>query len=236
MKHHLPLWIDCVMSQGSFSPLIKEIYNAGTDILFNLDILRIIVCSGPDLLFDSLNVLNCGTVHLLLPRLFSAAVENIKKYRGTLFQSNQPDTSLNDVRSSAMRFFVACETLLDNQRFQREAWTSRVALLSIIQGEGLVYHEATANQLFSKTISLVLDVLNTQSDGKFCCLRRTSLKFVQSDIAVTSQSIDCLRHLVNIDYSLLSPALPSVLPAMLRVSARIFNYSNTHASTDNSLP
>lgn len=240
IQRHLRKWLECVLSDAEsssvYAALLDNIYSTGIDILFNLDILRQAHDPKSDSLFESFRVLTTASagppVLRGLPRIFTSYVQFVKKYRGTLFGQGSSGTSTEEWRVSSMKFFASCEALLNQSDALDELWSTRVALLALVAQENL-YSPAQpdATHLLKTIGELAISKFSVDSCGKLLLrfyLHPRYLKTPCSDgqSHTPKFAIESLSALIQIDYDLVAPALPRILPKLLVVS------NNTPKKTD----
>ena len=93
LKRHLPWWLHIASckpkNQGQLPSLVADIYDAGIETMFGLDIIR----QAADVKLDTslrealeaaLNE-HFAVVLRCLPRLFESYVQAVKRYKGALF-------------------------------------------------------------------------------------------------------------------------------------------------------
>ncbi|KAJ7597284.1 Urb2/Npa2 family-domain-containing protein [Mycena floridula] len=197
-------WLLCLTIKPTSKPVedaLQNIYMAGVDTLFSLDVLR-----SPDTdqdLIQSLSKIDPGVVLVTLPRLFSSFIQSVKKHRAAIFSQGSSiqssESSLTAFHAMGMRFFASCAPLLENDRFPVETWTARTNLLALVHQENLFVYQSESVGVFGRTTELALSILAS----------------TDSQIHVASLSIDCISCLLKIDYQLVAPILPIVLPRFL---------------------
>ncbi|KAF5377547.1 hypothetical protein D9615_005195 [Tricholomella constricta] len=206
----LPHWLECATRPTSNEPyksLLDAVYGAGAETLFSLDILRQVRDSRTENnLFETLALVLSSSnleIYAVLPRLFSSYIDSIKKYRGALVSqgSTQLPGALNaEIQSSGMQFFASCLTLLDARENSAQSWSTRVTLLSLVNQESL----------FNRT----------QEDAKIHLNRviaqaLATLEVKTGDGSLVIYAIESLSALARIDYDLIIPLVPRILPKLL---------------------
>ncbi|RDB29584.1 hypothetical protein Hypma_015277 [Hypsizygus marmoreus] len=209
LQSHFHYWLQCVILHHPQEPLrllLDAIYDAGAETIFNVDILRQIQDSNTEIAL--LEAVACAvsshtSIVAVLPRLFSSYIEAIKKHRGALFSqgSNQlPGSATEELCSTGMQFFAVCESLLGRMEQNAHAWAARVALLSLVDQERLFHQKQPSAELaLNRIVNEALAALD-QSHG-------------ESDLI--AHAVECLSALARIDYDLVIPALPRILPKIL---------------------
>jgi nucleolar pre-ribosomal-associated protein 2 len=122
--------------------LLELIYNAGAETLFNLETLRHAHDTKSENFFDAIKAISNSNAQVLscLPRLFASYVHSIQKHRSALFiqgSNQQLGAATEELRASAMSFFAASDSLLDAVESNAQIWSIKVALLHLVNHEGL---------------------------------------------------------------------------------------------------
>jgi hypothetical protein len=147
--------------------LLELVYNAGAETLFNLDILRHTHDSkSEDPIFAAVKAISTLNTKVLscLPRLFTSYVHVLQKHRGGLFSqgsSQLPGAATEELRASGMRFFASSESLLHLVESEAQAWSIKMALLRLVNHEGLYNHNQVHVSVLHDIIKSALDVLGT---------------------------------------------------------------------------
>lgn len=173
-----------ILAQNSSSPtklppahshLLQNIYEVGTDTLFNLDILRHF--SGnrsvdqSATLFDHFHTTNSEASYALLvmPRLFLSYVQVLKRHRGAIFnQSSHIDaaTMTGEINAASMKFLANCEAVLngwtiDNVVGGGDIWKTRLGLLETVLDEKLFgIRQDDAATVLNKIIEDAIEALS----------------------------------------------------------------------------
>jgi hypothetical protein len=147
VQSHLQLWSECVLSQphlrGLNHDLVDEIYAAGTESLFNAEILgQEHGFKSQYLLFSALEKLaqtSPSTAAGILPQIFASFIQCIRRHRSVLGTRGLGQCSGNaeEWRTDGMAFFTLCHGLLAKIRPFDEIWSARLALQSIVENERL---------------------------------------------------------------------------------------------------
>ncbi|KAF7982078.1 hypothetical protein HWV62_30382 [Athelia sp. TMB] len=197
-QNHLVPWLTYLhrFSESTTPSQAKEnVYAAGAEILFGIDILRplqtqnsLASASLPPL--EPLLSTHPLCVLSILPRLMYSFVHTIRKQRGALFAggSNGGIHALVEVRRTGMGFFGSCLGLLDILNEVETIWETKVKLLQIVDTENLFVDggaDADGELLLKST-----------SDGALEALAGGS----------TTCAIRALSVLTRIDYDLVDPA------------------------------
>ncbi|KAK0465330.1 Urb2/Npa2 family-domain-containing protein [Desarmillaria tabescens] len=198
-------WMTYISTDVAASILGENIYTAGVEILFSLDILRQSV-DGDLTLFEVLEGVNMSSLLVNLPRLFRSFVTSVKRFRGALFgqgSSRQSIGGIEEVRSAGMHFFISSQPLLNASGLEVEAWTAQVELLKVINEEALFTgSQRDLEGIFTKVIENAISVLSTAS-------------VTEEQKIVTSLVAGALTMIARIEYSILEAALPKILPLIL---------------------
>ncbi|GBE78138.1 hypothetical protein SCP_0110210 [Sparassis crispa] len=220
VQNHLVHWLTCIQLQGNETTkqqvLASEIYSAGVDTLFSLEVLR----QAGDQHFDAAlkeeftkGMANTPeTVLTSFPRLFMSFMQSIKKHKSALFGhgSNQvPGDITKQVQGAGMAFFASCDNLLTEGKESEQLWLTRIALLAVVDSENLYnVRDEHAVQLLKRSGQLAIDVLEFASES------RSNQRLFQR----LNSAIELLSTLARIDYDIMSPALPAILPKLVAIS------------------
>ncbi|KAF9451771.1 hypothetical protein P691DRAFT_698549 [Macrolepiota fuliginosa MF-IS2] len=228
LQTFFPAWLR-VVSQSDlphteilpeYSRLRHDIYEAGTDTLFNLDILRQLSDSRPTdqstALFDHLRTARSSpsqapNVLIVIPRLFLSYAQMVKRYRSAVFNqsSNAGGAALNDeVNAASMRFFANCEVGVSgvgkDAAKEVGVWEARLGLLETVLDE----------KLFNVQQEDAVVVLNKIiEDG----VSISSSSWQDGSKDAISSAIKCLHKIGQIDCDLLLPSLPRIFPSLLPI-------------------
>lgn len=123
--------------------LVLDIYDAGIETLFGLDILKAAVdqkheAALTESLERTLKSLP-GTVLRTLPRIFASYVQMVKRHKGALFgqgSSQAPGHTAEQLHIAAMAFYNGCDVLACVGE-DDASWRCRVALLEVVERENL---------------------------------------------------------------------------------------------------
>uniref|UniRef100_A0A8H7Y6I5 Nucleolar 27S pre-rRNA processing Urb2/Npa2 C-terminal domain-containing protein n=1 Tax=Psilocybe cubensis TaxID=181762 RepID=A0A8H7Y6I5_PSICU len=213
LQSHLKLWVQSLALNGSQNEkLLKDaVLEAGMETLFNLDILRQSQDSkaGNPLIERLLKLVpeNRDIVYGILPDLFSHCISATKKNRGALFSQgsqSQPGASLEQLHEACLRFVLALFSLVDHGHQDHHAWRTRFALLNIIDQENLFDRtQLEAQMTFNEILELVIVALN---DG-----------WQEERIKCTTTAVECLSTISRIDYDIVIPFVPRILPLLLQI-------------------
>lgn len=169
VQSYLPHWLKCIGSLNNVTQdaaFYEIIFSAGTETLFNLEVLRQSQDSKVEnTIFDAFENLGKSYQHLILealPKLFSQYIQSISRYRNALFGqgSHQQDgTALNQLHAAGMRFFTSCQTYLDETDDHERAWTTRAALLDIVEEENLFDRILDVDCVFNRNVEASIAIL-----------------------------------------------------------------------------
>ncbi|PPR01182.1 hypothetical protein CVT24_006058 [Panaeolus cyanescens] len=187
------------------------VLDAGTDTIFNLDILRQNLDTTSDsALIAQLVASTENHPQMVLGTLafiFQNYIASIKKHRGALFsQGSQhtPGATLEELREAGMRFFKSCIGLLDGVEDSPRVWSNKAALLETVDRENLFSHRHQDARI----------ALNSLQENALAALGNSP-----SDVQTANVIIECLTTVAKIDYDLLIPFLPRILPKLLWVTS-----------------
>ncbi|KII93436.1 hypothetical protein PLICRDRAFT_35642 [Plicaturopsis crispa FD-325 SS-3] len=213
MKNHLSAWITCAQTHDAspYDFLWEDISVTGVETIFNLDILR--QSQSPLPFFEALveaektQELTRYTLSAL-PRLFSSAINALKKHRTALFGqgSNQSvsGASMEELRVASAKVLASCCVIIDEAGdLGLEAWSARAALLRIIETERLLnakQHEA--QEVLGRNRDLAIATL-AFSPGQ-----------AEEDYKM-NLAMEVLSILVTIDHDLVGPSVSLIYPAIL---------------------
>lgn len=156
---------------------------AGTDTIFNLDILRHTHESKTDnlliLRLDAITNEDRPLVHEFIPILFVQYAKAINARRGAVFSQGsqaQPGVLLEQVRQSTMNFFMLLlRLIIIDGSDEKSAWQTRLALLRTVDEENLFSQKQVESQAtIDRVLALVMSSLNEGLKGKFECLLKRS--------------------------------------------------------------
>ncbi|KAK0245997.1 Urb2/Npa2 family-domain-containing protein [Armillaria nabsnona] len=197
-------WMTYTTTITATSVLGENIYAAGVEILFCLDILRQSV-DGEFAFFEALEGVDMPSLLGNLPRLFRSFVNSVKRFRGALFgqgSSRQSTGGVEEARAAGMRFFISSQPLLNVSGLEVRAWTAQVELLKVINEEALFSSsQRDLEEVFTEVIENAISVLSTTSSAE--------------QQAIIYLVADALTMIARIEYSVLEAALPRILPLIL---------------------
>ncbi|PFH50737.1 hypothetical protein AMATHDRAFT_144471 [Amanita thiersii Skay4041] len=212
VQHHLQHWIKCAIA-GEPTPVLDDVYNTGIETLFSFDVLRHLHDQKLEndlfIAFHKINRVERDALFAVLPRIFSSFLQVINRHRTSLFthtSNASSSTTVNEVHTSAMRFFIASRSLLDSATAPIEAWTAMNGLLDIVKEENLF------NRSYPDAVSALNQVIDLAVNGLSGMWHYST---VASEIP---HAVDCLSTLAQIDCDLILPALPRILPKLLLVT------------------
>ncbi|KAJ3571342.1 hypothetical protein NP233_g3811 [Leucocoprinus birnbaumii] len=241
LQSSLPRWLR-VLSKASLPPLnhsseekaddvdtetrfYQNIYDSGTDTLFNLELLRQLsenpsTTDHSTILFDNLRKARHSpseshAVLSVLPRIFLSYVQGIKKHRGAVFSQSSKigGAALNDeVNAASMRFFANCEAVVvgegvgdDPSIKGSEVWEARLRLLEGVFEEKLfTIRQDDASMALGAIVEDAIVALGHSWKDEFR--------------DVISPVVKCLTKIGQIDCDLLLPSIPRILPPLLPIS------------------
>jgi hypothetical protein len=147
LENHVQTWMECATarskSQGHHRSLVDHIYKVGVDALFCLDNLRRIRDPSFSVtVFGRLEDVTSISPSLslgALPHIFSSYIHCSRQYRSALYSqaSHRDAAPIDGLRADGMLFFVMCNSLVDKFASAEEAWSTRHALLAVVEDEDL---------------------------------------------------------------------------------------------------
>ncbi|KAG6911773.1 hypothetical protein DXG01_000019 [Tephrocybe rancida] len=207
LQNFLPHWLELVSLQGSDATLSDIIYDSGVETLFNLDVLRWTRDSRTENhLFEAITPVLTSNIEVfaVLPRLFSSYIDSIKKHRGALVSQSStqaPGAAKTEIQTQGMQFFASCLLLLDADENLHQTWSARVALLKVVDREGLFERS-------NVEAAILLDRVLGQSLSKIDMKASTELSVF---------GVECLSTIARIDYDIIVPLLPRILPKLFMI-------------------
>jgi hypothetical protein len=225
LQCHLQRWLDCTtcIPKGELhAQLLDLIYDTGVETFFNLDVLRPLLESKSEFaIFSSLRgaASTSGVaIFSVLSRLFSSFLYAIKKHRVTLFgqgSAQLPVSASSEINAAGMLFFVACQSLLDDTELSTEAWRARNALLDTVRKDNLFSRPLLeAETALNQICELAIESLSGWVIPLIAAGFLTISKDGNENVAF---ALDCLSTLAQIDYDIILPAMPRLLPKLLSV-------------------
>ncbi|KAF8971580.1 hypothetical protein BDZ97DRAFT_1650961 [Flammula alnicola] len=213
LHSHLKDWLrsfsmDCTILDAT---LKSSLLDSGVETFFNLDILRQnLDFKTENTLVERLqSILTTDETLVLehLPTLFIFYIHAIKRHRGALFSQSsqfQPGAALGELREAGMRYFISMLNLVDNSRRDSQAWRTRLSLLKTVDNENIFDRKQMDTQMaFNRIIELVqLALIHDLKEDQPEC----------PDLAV-----QCLSIIAHIDYDLVLPFIPRLLPLFLQI-------------------
>ncbi|KAF9560209.1 hypothetical protein CPC08DRAFT_690317 [Agrocybe pediades] len=214
LNSHLRNWMQSLSfgylpEQQPFSDVVLE---SGIETLFNLDVLRQTndQKTEPPFLEHLRKLLASGRDHVYraLPRLYSSYVNSIKKHRGALFSQgsqSQPGAALEEFHEAALRLFTSMLALVDHNDQDALSWMTRLSLLQTVDQENLFdRHQMEAQMTLNQLVDLIIIALNDAWKDAY--------------LECTTIAIQCLSTIARIDYDLMLPFMPRILPLFLQIS------------------
>lgn len=144
IQQHLQSWILCVISGDGYSALAPEdVYEAGVETIFNVDILRQTQDRDDTVLSEPLSkAVDSDSTPLcqILPRLLGTYIQVVRKHRAALFGQSSHQaagSSADQARIASLRFIATCDSISGKTPDINVRWQTRVQLLQIMDAEGL---------------------------------------------------------------------------------------------------
>ncbi|TFY69060.1 hypothetical protein EVJ58_g637 [Rhodofomes roseus] len=217
LQHHFLHWLQCIQygvphDAARLTP-ISDVYLAGIETLFSVDVLRNVEdhkCDAAlkDAISQSSHLSSKAVLHAL-PLLLTSFVQSLKKNRNALFSqgsSNAAGHASMQVQPAGLAFYALCENILDAAPTpdSTQIWDTRVALLETVDSESL-YNPSDANgtEVLRNSGAMAVRVVT----------------YIQEDVAFLDKAEDVLAILTRIDYDLMAPELPVLWPALARTSS-----------------
>ncbi|RPD63168.1 hypothetical protein L227DRAFT_573006 [Lentinus tigrinus ALCF2SS1-6] len=214
LRQYLPWWLHLASckpkSEVQLPSFEDDIYNAGIETMFGLDIIR----QAADLKLDTslLEALEAASrehrevVLRCLPHIFESYVQNLKRYKGALFSqgSNQASGYLSEqVQRASMTFYASCDALARSGA-DDASWQCRVSLLDVVERENLLStKDEEAKTLLRGDGDLAIEALATTRDEQHAARSESVVKI--------------LATLTRIDYDLMSTSFAVVFPRLAAI-------------------
>ncbi|KAI0724331.1 Urb2/Npa2 family-domain-containing protein [Cerioporus squamosus] len=218
LKRYLPSWLHLASckptSPGQLPSLVAEIYDAGIETMFGLDIIRQAADHKLDTnLSEALEAASkehSEVVLRCLPRIFESYVQTVKRHKGALFSqgSNQASGYLTEqVQRASMAFYAACDALARSGA-DDVSWQCRTSLLDVVERENLLsMKDEEAKALLRGDGDLAIEALAAARD--------------EQRAARTECAVKILATLTRIDYDLMSTSFAAVFPRLAAVNGTV---------------
>ncbi|KAI9066632.1 hypothetical protein FKP32DRAFT_1589329 [Trametes sanguinea] len=218
LQKYLQSWLQVTTrsceGQDAQPQLVSDIYDAGIDTLFGLDLLKPAADQKHDSAladaFEHILQVSSDIVLRPLPRLFASYVQTIKRHKGALFGqgSNQASGQAADqLQAIAMGFYALCGTLA-RAVTDDVSWRCRVALLEVVEKENLFNaKDNDAKALLRQDGEVATETLSSAWDDQHA--------------SRTDAAVQILTLLTRIDYDLMSPSSAIVFPRLLAIPASV---------------
>lgn len=187
--------------------ILVEVYAIGSEMLFNADTLRSMrEGKGEANLFDAVGKMLSSTspsVLAVLPRVFESFIQATRKHRSSITVQVHHETSIDTsehLRKVAMVFFSSCYACISQAGNVEDVWRARVALLQTVDSE----------RLFSYQDHDAEGILMDNADMAYKSLASAD----RSSRALQRVAMEALTIITRIDYDLVAPVLPGLLPMM----------------------
>ena len=233
LKRHLPWWLHIASckpkNQGQLPSLVADIYDAGIETMFGLDIIR----QAADVKLDTslrealeaaLNE-HFAVVLRCLPRLFESYVQAVKRYKGALFSQGSNQVAgylIEQVQRASMAFYGSCDVLARSSA-DDASWRCRVSLLDVVEKENLLHgKDEEAKALLRGDGDLASQALVATRDGSYLQLSilvcpHSMLSPSEKHAERCESAVKILATLTRIDYDLMSPSFAVVFPRLASV-------------------
>ncbi|KAL1952185.1 hypothetical protein VTO73DRAFT_1334 [Trametes versicolor] len=214
LQKHLDSWLQVTArnsSGGGVQPsLASDVYDAGIETIFGLDILKPAVDQKHEAaLTESLErtLKNLpGTVLRMLPRVFASYVQMVKRHKGALFgqgSSQAPGHTAEQLQIAAMVFY-SCSAALACVGEDDASWQCRVALLEVVERENL----------FSPKDDDARAQLRLDGDAAADAL---STAFDDQHLVRVDSAVKILSLLTRIEHDLMSVRSATILPRLAAI-------------------
>ncbi len=217
-QNYLVDWTLCLQKDV----VIAKLYDAGVEILFNLDVLRSLN-DNDNSLFDSLQAAPLS----VLPNLFLSFVLATKRLRGALFgqsSSQQSIGGLDDVRAAATRFYVSSQRLVAFKKMGTESWKAQLDLLRVVKDQALFTGQQELRDAFRVIIDYAIKALKHYSIAGMSSesLCRPILMISEENQQLeASLAIETMSVIASIEYDVISPFLSRTLFRVLLVGIQL---------------
>ncbi|KAI0670121.1 Urb2/Npa2 family-domain-containing protein [Trametes maxima] len=218
LQKHLDVWLRVATRDnertGVQPPLTSDVYDAGIDTIFGLDILRPSIDQKHDTALagalERILGTESRTVLRPLPRLFASYVQTVKRHKGALFGQGSSQSSgqvADQVQVASMAFHAVCDALARSGDDQ-EYWRCRVALLEVVERENLLsLKDEDAKTLLRQDGDIAVQALNTAWDD----VRHS----------ITDSAVKVLAALTHIDYDLMASSAAVIVPRLIAMPATV---------------
>ncbi|KAF9036465.1 hypothetical protein BDZ89DRAFT_1157548 [Hymenopellis radicata] len=218
---YLVEWTLCVQKDL----VVDKLYDAGVEILFNLDILRQLNENDTSL-FDSFQ----AAPLFVLSRLFLSFVLATKRLRGALFgqsSSQQSIGGLDDVRAAATRFYVSSQRLVESKNMGTESWRAQLDLLRVVKDQALFTGQQELQDAFRVIIDYAIKALKNYSIAGvvFEPPSEPILMISQENQQLeASLAAEMMSVIASIEYDAISPLLSRTLFRVLLIPSTEASY------------
>ncbi|EIW86519.1 hypothetical protein CONPUDRAFT_44408 [Coniophora puteana RWD-64-598 SS2] len=206
MQAHFRGWVQLAgtLTRGSINSahqaLLADIYAAGVETIFNLDVLRHMKeASWDDAFVQSLRtalVSSPDKILPVLPMLFTSFTQSVRRHRSALFSQSDP------IHSAATAVYLAFGSMMDPLTESELLWKTRAELLAIADKEGLVTVPNEGLHLYLVgTRDTAIAALSWKGDAH----------------AFSPHALVFLACLAQVDYDLVDNALQPILPRLIHI-------------------
>lgn len=143
-QQHLQAWTRCVgVEQGDLAPVFADVYEAGVETMFYVEVLRQAQDRDDAFYFDPLTKVMTSDPTFMcscLPRLFGAYIQATRKHRAVLFGQSSHQAagaSADQARLASLRFLAMCDSISGQASDADVRWRTRAQLFQIMDSEGL---------------------------------------------------------------------------------------------------
>ncbi|TFK90203.1 hypothetical protein K466DRAFT_574360 [Polyporus arcularius HHB13444] len=220
LKRYLLWWLHLASwkpkSEAQLPSLVADIYDAGIETMFGLDIIRQAadhkLDTGLAEALEAASKEHSAVVLRCLPRLFESYVQSLKRHKGALFSqgSNQASGYLTEqVQRASMAFYATCDGLARSGT-DDVSWQTRVSLLEVVEKENLLStKDEEAKALLRGDGDLAVEALAAARD--------------EQHAARTESAVKVLATLTRIDYDLISTSFAVLFPRLASVKGTVFS-------------
>ncbi|TBU64845.1 Urb2/Npa2 family-domain-containing protein [Dichomitus squalens] len=214
LQKHLPFWLQLVPADGHGQALLSDVYDAGIETMFGLEVVKQMTDSKYDTaLLEALedaSIQSPAVVPCSIPRLFASYVRSVKRHKSALFgqgSSRAPGHILEQVQAASMVFYGTCNTLA-RKSADDASWQCLVSLLEVVERENVLsVEDEEAHTLLRGDGDLAVEALAVAWD--------------ESHASRTDCALKILATLARIDYDLTSAAFAVIYPRLLAVPGSI---------------
>lgn len=179
--------------------LARDVYIAGVETCLSFDNIRHSASTdGLLAAFEGALENNLEAVMNVLPRLCGSLVDAARKHKSAINQSAGSGDAADNVRHFTLSFISSCLALVGRVDQSSYIWKARNVLLSTMDKERLFHNEDNATQqTLVDEVERALAVLVEKTKSEY-----------------HSAAIETLTLLARIEFDVISPIIPRILPAV----------------------